>query len=355
LLWLVERAENRPRLLWWIPLLFLVWLNLHGGFAVGLALLMLYAVGLALEAATGETPWPEARPLFLRTCCAILACVALVPFNPSGARLYVYPLETVGASELRSLVVEWFSPDFHLGMYLPTLVVIVMLLTVFAWFRPSMRWRVLLPLAFMLMAALDAVRHIPIFMLLAAPVIAEGISSADKSAALWRPRPAGRDRRQFIYPVAAGVLYAFAIWRFADLAHNQNAREVEQYPRNAVEFLRASKFPEKLFAYYDWGGYVIWQLYPQYRPFVDGRSDLYGDDLLKQFESAVQLHKDWRQVLNAWGVGTVLVPSDSALAQGLWLQSDWTAAYRDPKVLVFVRKTATSGVTSGITVQGSEQ
>ena len=114
LLWLMQRAENRPRLLWCIPVLFLVWLNLHGGFAVGFALLILYAGGLALEAATGETPWPEARSMLIRIGCAILACVALVPLNPSGVKLYLYPIETILALEPRSLIVEWFSPDFHL-------------------------------------------------------------------------------------------------------------------------------------------------------------------------------------------------------------------------------------------------
>ncbi len=358
LLWLVERAESRPRLLWWIPLLFVVWLNLHGGFAVGLALLLLYAGGLALEAATGETPWHEARPTLLRIGCAILACLALVPVNPSGARLYLYPLETLVAKEPRSLIVEWFSPDFHLGMYLPCLLVILLPLSVFAWVRPAIRWRMLLPLAFMLIAALDAVRHIPIFMLLAVPVIAQGVSSAeriaDKGTAIWKPQSARRASRQFIYPAAAVALCVFALWRFADLARSQNAHEAEQYPHNAVAFLRTAKAPERLFAYYDWGGYAIWQLFPEYRPFLDGRADVYGDDLLKQFETTVQLGQNWRQVLDTWGVGTVLVPSDSALAQGLWLDNDWTAAYHDPKALVFVRKPARSAVTSGIAVQGSE-
>ncbi|MGA7631490.1 MAG: hypothetical protein WCB11_12030, partial [Terriglobales bacterium] len=58
LLFLVERGESRPKLLLWIPPLFLLWLNLHGGFALGPALLVAYGAGVLLESAIGDTPWP---------------------------------------------------------------------------------------------------------------------------------------------------------------------------------------------------------------------------------------------------------------------------------------------------------
>ncbi len=48
------------------------------------------------------------------------------------------------------------------------------------------------------------------------------------------------------------------------------------------QFLRSGNYPPRIFVFYDWGGYAIWNLYPEYRVFVDGRADLYGDDLLRQ-------------------------------------------------------------------------
>src|SRR4029077_14936197 len=62
LLWLLESGnklessnnKHRPRLLFWITPLFLLWLNLHAGFALGLALLFAYALGLIMETAAGN-------------------------------------------------------------------------------------------------------------------------------------------------------------------------------------------------------------------------------------------------------------------------------------------------------------
>ena len=51
------------------------------------------------------------------------------------------------------------------------------------------------------------------------------------------------------------------------------------FPEGAVAFLQSSYYPQRIFVYYDWGGYAIWKLYPEYRVFVDGRADLYGDEL----------------------------------------------------------------------------
>ncbi|MFZ3263535.1 MAG: hypothetical protein WA172_06010 [Terriglobales bacterium] len=350
-LWLLDRAgpertNDRPRLLLWIPPLFLLWLNLHAGFALGPVLMFLYAAGVVLEAANGTTPWPQARPIVTRIFLAILACLALVPLNPSGARLYLYPLETVRASELRSLILEWHSPDFHHWMYFPCLLVFLLLIVALSRSRSPIRGRILLPLAFMFLSALDAARHIPIFILLAIPAIARWLSQLSSAPPVPAVRPPQRRFLLFFNWATLLLLAVFALARWNNLARTQNLREAQQYPNQAVAFLRASNpflhtgnpdQPGRLFAYYDWGGYAIWKLYPQYRVFVDGRSDLYGDQILKQAETAVQLHDDWRAVLAEWRVQTILIPPNSALAQALLLDPGWNAPYHDSQASVFVR------------------
>src|SRR6202043_2350640 len=199
LLWLLESAnrlesgnknkEARPRLLFWIPPLFLLWLNLHAGFALGLALLLAYGLGLIMETAAGNTPWQQARPIVLRVLLLLLACLALVPLNPSGAHLYRYPFDTLRPSGMRSFIVEWFSPDFHDWLYRPFLLVWLLLLAALASSRSRPRERVIVPILLTSFAALDAVRHIPIFVLVAIPVIAAALPIASASPATSQRRP----------------------------------------------------------------------------------------------------------------------------------------------------------------------
>jgi hypothetical protein len=71
--------------------------------------------------------------------------------------------------------------------------------------------------------------------------------------------------------------------------------------------------------------------------FVDGRADLYGDTLLRQFETAISLHDGWREILDQWGVNTVLLPLNCTLAQALMINPDWRPSFNDSKAVVLVR------------------
>jgi len=347
LLWLLEAGtkleggtktkKDRPRLLLCIPPLFLLWLNLHAGFALGLALLFAYGVGLIMETAVGDTLWQDARPILVRVLLVLLACLALVPLNPSGAQLYRYPLDTLRSPAMRSFIVEWFSPDFHEWLYRPLLLVWLLLLAALASSRSRPKGRVIVPLLLTSFAALDAVRHIPIFVLLAMPVIAAALPAASASPAVAQRHPISSRFRPLFNGAVLMLMVVFALVKWVSLARNQDAREAEQFPQKAVAFLRASDQPRKIFVYYDWGGYAIWKLYPEYRLFVDGRADLYGDELLHQFETALQLRTGWRDILDGWNVEAVLVPPSCALAQALLLDPNWHAAFRDLKAIILVR------------------
>jgi hypothetical protein len=347
LLWLLDSGnksgnksgdkKDRPGLLFWIPPLFLLWLNLHAGFALGLALLFAYGVGLIVETAVGDTPWKNARPIILLVLLLLLACLALVPLNPSGTQLYRYPFDTLRSSGMRSFIVEWFSPDFHEWLYRPFLLVWLLLLSALASSRSRPQGRVLVPLLLTSFAALDAVRHIPIFILVAIPVIAAALPVASASPAASQRRP-GSSRFGPLFNAAAVILIAvFASVKWVSLARNQDARVAELFPQKAVAFLQAGDQPRRIFVYYDWGGYAIWNLYPEYRVFVDGRADLYGDDLLRQFKTAVQLRTGWRDVLDNWKVEAVLVPPSCALAQALLLDPNWHPTFVDAKAIILVR------------------
>ena len=352
LLWLLEAGTKleagtatkkaRPRLLLWIPPLFLLWLNLHAGFALGPALLFAYGIGLLVETAVGDTPWQDARPILLRVLLVLLACLALVPLNPSGAQLYRYPFDTLRSPAMRSFIVEWFSPDFHEWLYRPFLLVWLLLLIALASSRSRPKGRVIVPLLLTAFAALDAVRHIPIFVLLAIPVIAAALPAVSAAPAVAKPHPISSRFRPLFNGAVLMLMAVLALVKWVTLARNQNAAEAEQFPKKAVAFLRASDQPRKVFVYYDWGGYAIWKLYPEYRVFVDGRADLYGadlqsKDLLRQFETAVQLRTGWQDVLDSWKVEAALLPPSCALAQALLLDPNWHVAFRDSKAIILVR------------------
>jgi hypothetical protein len=335
LLWLLERSE-RTWVLVAIPPMFLLWLNLHAGFALGPTLMLACALGLLIEVALGDTAWREVRGSILRVLALVLVCALLVPLNPSGTQLYRYPLDTLRSSAMRTVIVEWFSADFHKPRFAPYIGLWLLLLVVLALGKHHPKARVLVPLILTGALSLDAVRHISIFVLVAVPVIATGLSSMIRATVIVSSRQK-LVRGPALAVVALTLLAGFALTRWAVLIRGQSSAEAEHFPSKAVARLRAGDFGDQVFAYYDWGGYAIFKLYPRYRVFVDGRADLYGGELLRDFQTAVQLRAGWQQVLDRWRMRVVLVPPQSALAQALMLDPEWHAEYQDSQAVLLVR------------------
>ena len=82
----------------------LLWVNLHGGFPFGLALLALFLVGEALEAGLRLGRWPQCLPRLRHLAGALAVCMAMVLLNANGARLYAYPFETLHSSAMQRFI-----------------------------------------------------------------------------------------------------------------------------------------------------------------------------------------------------------------------------------------------------------
>jgi hypothetical protein len=91
--------------------------------------------------------------------------------------------------------------------------------------------------------------------------------------------------------------------------------------------------------HYNWGGYFIWKLYPDYRVFIDGRADLYGDAFMDDLATTYYLQgNSWRDLLGKWGIRTVILPPDAPLIIALQAQPDWETIYSDKQVVLLTRK-----------------
>jgi hypothetical protein len=91
--------------------------------------------------------------------------------------------------------------------------------------------------------------------------------------------------------------------------------------------------------HYNWGGYFIWKLYPDYRVFIDGRADLYGDAFMDDLATTYYLQgNSWRDLLGKWGIRTVILPPDAPLIIALQAQPDWETIYSDKQAVLLTRK-----------------
>ena len=348
LLLILERSYERPRLLWLAPPLMLLWVNLHAGYAVGIALIVLFLLGDALDVAFGfgepNLSDKSARAGRFRTLAVVIvASAAVVMFNPYGPAMYAYPLETLRSRAMQSYIGEWASPDFHQLRYAPALAMILATLLLPALSPRRLRPRELLLLSVTTYAALRSVRHIPIYLLIAIPILSATVHAGLGERAHAKPVKT----KQLPMTVAKASFNAFLLTGFlvfllarVRFVHNhQLETEAKNFPAAAVSFIQAHHPPGPMLNHYNWGGYFIWKLYPDYRVYIDGRADLYGDAFMNDFAAVYYLKGDaWQSTFARWGIQTVVLPPDAPLVTALRALPSWEIIYCGQQAVVLTRK-----------------
>ncbi|HVO82601.1 MAG TPA: hypothetical protein VMT28_17870 [Terriglobales bacterium] len=337
---ILERSDAHPSWLWWMPPLTLLWVNLHGEYALGIALMGLFLAGGALDVAFGTEAWAQAGPRLRKLAIVMTICVGMVSLNPNGVKMYFYPFQTLRSPAMQKYIAEWASPNFHQARSLPVLLMVLATMVGLGLAPRRVRPREMLLLLVMTAAALRSVRHVPVYVLVAAPILS-GLAQAlleDRCGA-----QTGLARRHAFRGKAlvnAGLLAAAVIFagvRVSYVVRHQSEVEAEHFPAAAVAFLAVQRPPQPLLNHYNWGGYLIWKLYPEYRVYIDGRADLYGDAFMDQFAATYFLTDHWRQELQRWQVRSVVLPPEAPLVTALRAEPTWKQIYQDSQAVVLVR------------------
>jgi hypothetical protein len=89
-----------------------------------------------------------------------------------------------------------------------------------------------------------------------------------------------------------------------------------------------------MFNQYVWGGYLLHAL-PEHRVFVDGRTDFYGESLIRQYDDTASLRTNWMQALEEYHVSWTLLPTEHRLNLALALLPGWQRVYSNEVATVF--------------------
>ncbi|MCC7129370.1 MAG: hypothetical protein IT297_03130 [Anaerolineae bacterium] len=335
------RAPGVWRRLGWLPLLMVVWANSHGGFIVGFMLLGVY--GFAALTAWLLNP---ARPR-LRDSQAFqlgivgLAMILAVCLNPAGPVMLLYPFKTVSIGALQQYIQEWQPPDFHSAQVQPFIWLLLLTFGAVGASRQRLRLSDFLLTAGFAYLSFMAARNVALFAL-AAP-LALTRHAAPLTEALSRRlglRPAfggGTPQTRKLNWVIFGVLaLVVALKAAAVLPAEASLVEMRKtLPVEAVNFLRSERPAGRLFNSYNWGAYLMWEL-PEYPVFIDGRTDLYDDELVDEWLRVIRAEAGWQEVLQRWEVRLALIEPGAPLARELE-QAGWVELYRDERAVVYGR------------------
>jgi hypothetical protein len=319
-LWILERRRG----LWVLPLLFVLWANVHGGYFMGWVLLGAYC-GEALLLRLHKQPPPDEKTLWAASLVAILAS----GLNPTYFNV-VPGLLAYRNSVLQKSLKEWHSPDlWPPGWYSCLLFAAA---GVLIWARRRVRPSDWLLFAVFAAFSLMAQRNMILIGVIAPIVIASYLPE-------WkRPLP---PLTEFAVPL---VLLAIAGQKIAAGQAFQLRVDDWQYPAAPVKFLKEHNVTGPMFNIYEWGGYLMWDAWPLQKTFVDGRA--LNESVFQDYRRIAFNYRDAQSLLDKYGVQVLLLEGfeywrgtvymlGAALADPS--QTKWKLVFQDKTAMIFMR------------------
>lgn len=325
------RAESRRRLVLVFPL-FVVWANLHGLYIVGIGVVGAYGLFTLL----GRTPLAGHRAWAAAAVALAFIGAMLTPAGPLGV---LYPLRYSQEWGLANIQ-EWQSPDFHSPAHWPLIALIVALILNGG--RATPGWLQLFAYVGTVMA-LVALRNGPVAAVLSTPTLALGLEDRLRA---WRgdhrpagPRVALARRGMDVAAALAIAIGAFAIFAPPGLTRSPGEQQLEAgYPVSAADLLAREDPDVHVLAEYGWGGYLIYRLYDGGgRVFVDGRNDMYAEQILDDYTAIAQGDEGWERLADDYGVDALLFPPAQPITRGIAQAAGWCEAYRDEGSVLLYR------------------
>jgi len=350
--WILESTESnatesvRNRRLWLLPLLMVVWVNVHGGFLLGFVLLFSYWLGSVWtwrslsesrieESLEKIAAGKRSRDLILVGLASAVASLV----NPYGWKLHEHIYAYLTNRFLMSHIDEFQSPNFHNIAPQCFLVLLLIAIAVLAVCGRRLRLSHIPIVLFAIYAGLYSARNIPISSILLVLIIGPHVASMGFPVFLERMRAVESRLRGHLWPVAATVV-TFVIatvgGRLMDAHFDPHRMPVE-----AVNYLEKTGTRAPILSPDYWGGYLIYRLYPHNRVVVDDRhdfyshEDLYGGEFLKSYLTMMNVEPGWEKFLK-WHDDCVVMPKRSPLAAIMGKTSDWKTVYADDVAVVFV-------------------
>jgi hypothetical protein len=305
---------------WWLPLVFVVWANCHGGVLLGFALL---GTGLGIQTLMAPALWPRAALVFL-------ACMAAATTTPLGLSFWFEIPKSLGRIHLYPLD-EWRRPLLTDLRLLPYWFVAVAFC--YGLFRNRRTLRQSTPFQATLYAcalallpmSLSAIRHVGPFLMIAAPAMTWLIrirSGAGSPARVERPL-----LNLAVLTTATVGVVATIVWAYANQIPKLRWTPV---PAGALAALR--ECPDNLYNRYDEGGYLLW-FSPDRRVFLDGRQDPFPPALVLEHIEMETGRRDYRAVFARHDIHCAYLPTISPTAAQL-AAAGWTTLYRDASWVV---------------------
>jgi hypothetical protein len=334
-LMLCLQATAGMRRLWALPLLFALWVNLHGGVLAGIGILGVWLIANGADRLAGVRG-RVGRNLgeFMHLAVIAVACALALLLNPFGVSLPIFLLRT--ATVPRSEISEWTPLELTSVPGVLCVILVVIGSVGLAFSRRRRAPEAILTLFVTLLLTLMSNRHYPLFAL--ALIVMGGEHIADVWNRLVPTLEGGKVASRVLVAACLTLAIFWVALSFSRLSCIPINAQYFPFPCRAIALLKQSGFRGNLAVPFTWGEYALWHLGPGVKVSIDGRREtVYSEEIYRQtldFERGTGV---WDALLKSSVTDLVLAHNGSATANLMSRTDGWVPLYQDTFCVLFIR------------------
>lgn len=335
-------VKNTKRNIWLLPLIMLVWANMHGGFFLGFLILAAHFAGWAWEYWLGRSDRETGLYLVKTGIWSFLISF----INPAGWHLWITSTGLIGKKFIIDNTSEYLSPNFHITSTWPFLIMLIGSLILIGSHHTALRKHEVLLFAGFTTLSLYMARNIPLYAIITAPYVGaliqpllnglEKLQQSNKILSDMELRLKG-----FMYPGVAVLYMTFLFASNIQIGPYKmgNQHDPSRFPVDAASWLQEHPQKGRMFNEFTWGGYLLYRLWPEQTVFIDGTTDFFGESLTREYGAVVSLEDGWQEIIRKYDVSWVIMPSKSPLVVALEEELGWQIIYQDGTTAIIKRPT----------------
>jgi hypothetical protein len=347
------------RSIYFLPLIILIWANLHGGFILGVLIIFAFTFAeflkYLLNNKFGMFNFSSLSRQRLKTLVIFSIGSGIASLiNPISYKVFLFPL--IQERSLFATIEEYHRPmlyEYHAYWFMLVLVIISILILVK---KRDLDLSELFLAVIVILPSLKGIRYIIFFALGTGVFLAYSMTYASTRLKEWgpfkkivnSPKLSGMNLKNslsllLVFLSVIILIKTAASGKVLKLEVGEN-----RYPSGAVAFIQKNEISGNMFNPYNWGGYLVWQLYPDYRVFIYGRSlnetaFFHYNQILKAEKGNKAGMPLWKRLLTAYNVNFVLTSAVSSsgniipLVDMLYADDEWKLVYADGKSVIFLK------------------
>ncbi len=349
ILWAVYelRLTGRKRWLWVFPLVMALWVNCHGSFPIGLALIGCWLAERGWQVfltLLKQRRW-DLRPLGLPLAGLGLGLAACL-LNPRGVGFVDYLSMMAGNTIVQNFILEWMPPTFNSlegSIFLFGLLLVAVLLAVSPK-RPNI-FQIVQFLLFGFLG-LKYIRGVVWFGITLAPIVAVHLAALLEQAGVkesTEPPTQQQRRLNAIFAVTLLLLAFVSLPWFKSalpLAAQKKGLVSTETPVEATRYMLENNLPPQVFHDMAFGSYLVWAGQPAFKVFVDSRVELYPMTVWDDYWSLTNAASNWEELIDQYGIQTLMLEPEKQieLIRAASASPGWELVYQDHAAVIFTRR-----------------